>query len=124
MPIEELRKIALGEMQPASESAVRDEIGKRKKVAAQHLTSPTPDTAITADSPIPFSIKKLWFDLDDFERQTFEKTGGKELYDVTEEGNAETLKPNEYPTASPYNTAPSASDDTLLRGRTGRIGRI
>ncbi len=28
---------------------------------------------ITADSPIPFSLKQLWFDLDDFERKTYLK---------------------------------------------------
>lgn len=97
LPFEELKKISLGEMQPASESAVRDEITERKKAAAEHLVNRPPDTAITADSPIAFSIKKLWFDLDDFERRTFKKIGGQDLCKVTQEGDFETLKSNEYP---------------------------
>lgn len=113
LPFEELRKIALGEMQPAPESAVRDEIGERKRAAAQHLTRRPPDTAITADSPIAFSIKKLWFDLDDFERQTFDKRGGEKLCKVVQEGDAGTLKPNEYPTAGLGSTAPFKNPSPL-----------
>lgn len=55
---------------------------------------------ITADSPIPFSIKSLWFELDDFERQTFEKDR-KIKTQLIVEGNAEELISNEYePVAS------------------------
>jgi hypothetical protein len=97
LPFEELRKICLGDMQPASESAIRDEITERKKLAAKHLSNQPPETVITADSPIPFSIKKLWFDLDDFERQTFKKQQGQDRCEPGKKGDAETLMPNIYP---------------------------
>lgn len=100
LPFEELKKIALGEMQPGPEAAVRDEITERKKAAARHLGTPPPSPAITPDSPIAFSIKKLWFDLDDFERQTFNERGGENLCKVAQKGDAEMLRSNEYPTAS------------------------
>lgn len=106
LPFEELKKIVLGEMQPASESVVRDEITDRKKAAAQHLANPPPDPAITADSPIAFSIKKLWFDLDDFERQTFNERGGENLCKLVDKGDAETLMSNKYPTAGLGSKAP------------------
>ncbi|MBA7616828.1 hypothetical protein ES703_24128 [subsurface metagenome] len=106
LPFEELKKIALGEMQPASESAVRDEITNRKKAAARHLATPPPDPAITADSPIAFSIKKLWFDLDDFERQTFNKIQAEEICDVLKRGDPENLTSNEYPKAAIGGKAP------------------
>jgi len=106
LPFEELKKISLGEMQPASEAAIRDEITERKKAAAQYLSDQPPDTTITADSPIAFSIKKLWFDLDDFERQTFGKIQGQDLCKLVKEGNPETLQPNEYPKAALGSSAP------------------
>jgi hypothetical protein len=74
------------------------------------LTTPFPPEAITADSPIPFSLKKLWFELDDFERQTFSATGNaqtaatKKPLEVT--GDAEKLIANKYPAASPHNSEP------------------
>lgn len=71
LPFEELQAIALGSMQPSTEAAVRDEVRARKKTAAKYLTNEPPDTVITADSPIPFSLKSLWFGLDDFERRTY-----------------------------------------------------
>ena len=97
LPFEELKKICFGDMQPASESAIRDEITELKKSASEHLTTKPPETAITADSPIPFSIRKLWFDLDDFERQTFNELQGQGLCELEQQGDAETLKPNAYP---------------------------
>lgn len=97
LPFDELRQIALGDMQPASEAAVRDEITLRKKNAAKHLTTKPPETAITANAPIPFNIKKLWFDFDDFERQTFTDNTRKELTSKEKEGDPEKLISNEYP---------------------------
>ena len=77
LPFDELQAIALGQMQPAAESAVRDEMIARKKIAAQYLDKPPADSAISADSPIPFSIRKLWFDLDDQERNDIQRQGSK-----------------------------------------------
>ena len=52
---------------------------------------------ITADSPVPFSIKKLWFELDDFERQTFnESRNPKTITELKVKGNADKLVSNEY----------------------------
>ena len=56
---------------------------------------------ITADSPIPFSIKKLWFDLDDFERQTFNEMRKPEtITPLKVKGDADKLISNEYEPAS------------------------
>jgi hypothetical protein len=52
---------------------------------------------ITADSPIPFSIKQLWFELDDFERKTFGEVRRPEtVTDLQIKGDADTLKSNGY----------------------------
>src|SRR5699024_179275 len=62
---------------------------------------------ISADSPIPFSIKKLWFDLDDFERQTFNKRGDPDSKtELVEKGDPDRLKSNIYQPASTTNSPP------------------
>ncbi len=42
-----------------------------KNAALQHLTVPFPIESLTADSPVPLSIKQLWYELDRFEKMTF-----------------------------------------------------
>lgn len=109
LPFDEIQMIALGQMQPGAETAVRDEVTALKKAAAAHLKNKPPETAITSDSPIPFSLKKLWFDLDDFERQTFQDNARTKPSNKTQEGNPENLIPNQYPAPNPGNQAPFAN---------------
>lgn len=59
------------------------------------------DAIITADSPIPFSIKKLWFELDDFERQTFNTRGDpSSITPLVVKGDMDELISNQYQPAS------------------------
>jgi uncharacterized protein DUF87 len=109
LPFEELQAIALGSMQPSTEASVRDEVTVRKRAGAAHLTKRPPDTAITADSPIPFSLKKLWFDLDDYERQTFQNNERTIPCNRINEGSAEDLRSNLYPAPNPGNQPPFAN---------------
>lgn len=117
LPFEELQAIVLGQMQPAAETAIRDEVSARKKAAAVHLTNRPPDTAITADSPIPFNLRQLWFDLDDFERQTFTDNARTRPCAKAHTGDAATLVPNQYPAPNPGNQAPFANLRTRNIGR-------
>ncbi|MDD5449412.1 MAG: ATP-binding protein [Candidatus Omnitrophica bacterium] len=109
LPFDELRDIAFGEMQPASDSAIRDEIKERKKSTALTLTPKPPETAITSDSPISFNIRKLWFDFDDFERQTFNQNQGRDLCTPTTIGDSEKLISNIYPKPALGSSAPFAN---------------
>ena len=111
LPFEELQSIALGQMQSASESAVRDEITELKKIARKFLANVPPESVITADSPIPFSIKKLWYDLDDYERRTFKNNERTIVCEKDAEGDAEQLRPNLYPAPSPGGKEPYAHPD-------------
>ncbi len=64
-------------------------------------------TLITADSPIPFSLKQLWFDLDDFERQTYNERGKPETKTkLLIKGDANKLVSNQYEPASTNNSKP------------------
>jgi hypothetical protein len=77
-----------------------------KKAAAATLAAKPPIGDITADSPVPFSIHKLWYTLDDFERQTFNKTAGVDKCATTVQGDPGSLRSNEYPRYAPGNAAP------------------
>jgi uncharacterized protein len=57
-----------------------------------------PIVSITADSPIPFSLRQLWFELDDFERQTFRTAqgGARVLTDIVQPGDPLSLTSNVY----------------------------
>lgn len=108
LPFDELQAIALGPMQSATETSVRDEVTIRKKAGAASLAKRSSDAAITADSPIPFSLKKLWFDLDDYERQTFQDKERTIPCVKIETGDAENLLSSLYPAPNPGAQAPYA----------------
>ena len=110
LPFFELQQLTLGGLQPNHEAAIRDQVLDMKTEAARHLAIPPPPETLTADSPVPFSIKRLWYELDRFERITFRTTGNQQkpedAYEPEEVGDPVQLKPNRYPPASPYNQPP------------------
>src|SRR5712664_3667627 len=61
LPFIELQQLTLGGLQPNHEASIRDEVLDMKVAAAAHLAVPPPPETLTADSPVPFSIKKLWY---------------------------------------------------------------
>lgn len=110
LPIGDLLAITTGGVQPHIDASIREIILDMKKIGCSNLKKPFPADIITADAPVPFDIRKLWFDLDDFERQTFKVAGTgqeeKTRCELEAEGNPQELTPNQYPAASPYNQAP------------------
>jgi hypothetical protein len=98
LPFDELFAITFGSMSPANEAIVRDRVQELKKEASTRLPIPPPIASINADSPVPFSIKMLWFELDDFERQTFRNApgGARTVTAITGAGNADQLVSNIY----------------------------
>jgi uncharacterized protein len=110
LPVTALLDICMGGLQPNTEATIREKILDLKKESLANLKTPFPPEAITADSPIPFSIKRLWFELDDFERQTFSATGTGQTAGTKNPleapGDADKLISNKYPAASPHNSAP------------------
>ena len=110
LPFSELQQILLGELQSNVESAIREEVLGMKISAREHLDPQPPLESLTADSPIPFSIKKLWFELDRFERTTFKKSGqGQDANSACsplEHGDPQTLVRAKYPPATPHNDPP------------------
>lgn len=110
LPFSELQQLTLGGLQPNHEAAIRDQVLDMKVAAAEQLATPPPPETLTADSPVPFSIYRLWYELDKFERMTFPVSGNQQTadqaYEPEEVGDASELRSDRYPAASPYNEAP------------------
>jgi hypothetical protein len=104
LPFKELMAIFPGKLSDQNEDYVRGKVVEMKRVSAGAIGG-LREEGITADSPIPFSISKLWFDLDNFERTTF-KADRATPETVTSVGDAEALKSNQYPTAGLGAAAP------------------
>ena len=85
-----------GGLEGNSETAFTDKIFQLKSASHHAQKFPGVDSgSITVDTPLPFSLKKLWYDLIDFETTTFE---GKDRDRKTQQeaGNPDTLTPPRY----------------------------
>lgn len=107
LPYNELLSIFGGTLNDANREYIRSKIVEAKISSANKMNLNIEKEFISADSPIPFNIKQLWFELDDFERQTFRERAKPETKtDQKVEGNAEELISNEYEPASAVGGAP------------------
>ena len=75
LPFNELLSSFAGNLSEINRDYVREKIHEKKIQSSKNLSVPPPEITITADSPIPFSLNQLWYELDDFERQTFIDNG-------------------------------------------------
>ena len=70
---DDLLDFLTGGLEGNSETAFTDKIYELKLASQDSQTFPGVDSgSITVDTPLPFSLKKLWYDLIDFEITTFE----------------------------------------------------
>lgn len=107
LPFNELMSIFSGNLSDQNREYLKSKIEKAKREAAVHNKIDISNELVTVDSPIPFSINKLWFDLDDFERQTFnERAKPESLTHKKVVGNIEKLISNEYQPAGAGGGAP------------------
>ena len=101
LPFNELINIFSGSLTDQNKDYIREKILEKKIKSAEDLGLGVDKETITADSPIPFSINQLWFELDDFERQTFIERARPETLTVRQvNGDPERLISNEYEPAS------------------------
>lgn len=73
LPFEELIRSFPGSLTDQNKDYLRSKILAAKIQTVDVLKLAIEKEIITADSPIPFSLNQLWFELDDFERKTFKK---------------------------------------------------
>jgi uncharacterized protein len=92
----ELLDFVAGELNENQEIAFTDKIQDMKaaRLAAASLAG-LDVTSLTVDSPVPFSLKRLWYDLIEFETTTY--TGvQRDQPALDQAGDAETLTPPRY----------------------------
>lgn len=120
LPFNELFSIFPGSLKESASDSIRSDIQERKISSATKLTKKPKEHSINADSPIPFSLNKLWHDLDDFEKQVFNKVevskGNFELQlmDRIDAGDANKLIPSKH-----YPPAPGGGNPNLNKGAMG-----
>lgn len=105
LPFDELVKTFKGNLTDQNREYIREKVVEAKINSALKNNFEVAVEAITADSPIPFSIKKLWFDLIDFEKMTF-SDHQRTVPSIKSAGNVDELKSNEYNAAGMGNSPP------------------
>lgn len=105
LPFNELMDIFSGNLTDQQREYIREKVVEAKIESVKINNIDVGKESINADTPIPFSIKKLWFELDDFERRTFQHDKITPS-NKTREGDIEELKSNEYPLAGTGSTPP------------------
>ena len=101
LPFNELMSIFSGNLTDQNREYFRNKLVEAKIKAAKENDITIEEELITQDTPIPFSLKQLWFELDDFERQTYKERGKPEtITDKEQEGDAEKLISNIYQPAA------------------------
>jgi len=99
LPFNELISIFSGTLSDQNRDYFRTKIKDAKLKSIDENDLKVEKELVTADSPIPFSLKQLWFELDDFERKTFKKDRVTEC--LVEKGNSAELTSSTYEIASP-----------------------
>lgn len=101
LPFNELISIFSGNLSDQNRDYVRTKFVEAKLFSVDEKIVDIEKELVTSDTPIPFSLKKLWFELDDFERQTFlERAKPETKTKKRVEGNIEQLISNQYEPAS------------------------
>lgn len=107
----ELLEFVTGGLSDAQEIAFTDKIAELKdRALSSHPRAGVDSQSLTVDSPVPFSLKQLWYELVDFETMTFVGAARDEPA-LEEAGDAEALiapkyKPHAMGTKGPFtNTA-------------------
>lgn len=131
LPFNELFSIFPGILKESASDTIRSEIQERKIISAGRLAKKPKEHSINADSPIPFSINSLWHELDDFEKQVFNKVKVADEWELQlverlENGDANILLPSKHQPPAPGGGNPNINKGamgilTFLNGMRNRI---
>ncbi|MDR3611402.1 MAG: ATP-binding protein [Ignavibacteriaceae bacterium] len=119
LPFDELLAVFPGILKEDVLEHIRLEIQNRKIMASKYLEKIPDELSVTTDSPIPFSIKKLWYELDDFEKQVFNKIEIQkgewefQMVDRIQTGDAEKLISSQHHPAAPGGGNPNLNKHAL-----------
>lgn len=103
---------------------LREKIVELKKLSAGKLKAGNVnEDYITADSPIPFDIRQMWYDFDRQVNATYSDASNQVTATemLIEEGNAQELQPAKFSPYSPINTAPYKAKNQVIFPYVGKI---
>jgi uncharacterized protein len=109
LSFDELVGVTMGALRDPDAEHIRERVRELKMEAAEHLQTKPPRQAITADSPVPFSLRRLWFELENNERMTFQSPTDQRdetREEPIEAGDPQKLIPPRYPAATGMNKPP------------------
>jgi hypothetical protein len=114
LSLSDLLTFLLGKTDEKALTAIQDRILNMKAAAAKEGGYPGVDqNSLTSESPLPFSLKSLWFELIDPEIKTWvENTQITSAR--TAAGDAEALTPPTYPLPGPGGATPFANKTNVL----------
>jgi uncharacterized protein len=94
-------RIALGPMSDSQGEYLRDKVRALKVEAGKGLTPPMVENDVTADSPLPFSIRRLWYELREIEDVTYTDQSQTDTFKsvVTSGGDEDAMVATVYPPA-------------------------
>ena len=122
----DLLKFLTGGVSGSGETAFNDSIKEKKMAACITGNFPGVETnSMTLDTPLPFSLKQLWFDLISEEIATF-KTKDYDEKAIQGVGNAEQLEPPSYEpigagSAAPFKNLKAAKIQKQLENMRSRL---
>jgi hypothetical protein len=110
----DLLAFLLGKTDEKALTAIQDRILQMKLHAVENGTYPGADpNSLTSESPLPFSLKSLWFSLIDPELKTWVENT-QQTSARTAAGDAETLVPPTYPLPGIGGATPFANKSNVL----------
>lgn len=112
--LDDLLTFLIGRTEEKALTAIQDRILKAKTAVSAQMNYPGVDAnSLTVDSPLPFSLKSLWFDLIDPETKTWIENTQQNSAQIAP-GSAETLTAPTYPLPGQGNTSPFANKTNVL----------
>lgn len=115
LPFDSLMEICQMATTPQNEIAVREWIAQHKAKYAEENAWGISPQRISADSPIPFSVRELWLELQDREIATYQDAARRVKSLAITNGNARQLVAPTYPPAAAGNAAPFAANPRGLQ---------
>lgn len=114
LPPTEIIGFLMGKIDDRVSTAIMDKIfaAKLARVEAEAVAGVDPNS-MTVDSPIPYSLRQLWFDLIDPEVRTWSDTA-KTVRAIEDVGDASSLRQPRYQPHTTNNTAPYQNNTNVL----------
>jgi hypothetical protein len=119
LPFNELFSTFPGSLKETAMDFIRSEIQDRKIEASKIILPKPNEFSINSDSPIPFSLNKIWHEMDDFERQVYNKVKVGNDYELQLVERIDAGDPAKLVSSKHQPPAPGGGNPNLNKGAMG-----